>query len=121
MYLDVIDRLLSYPQRGQVKVNFDLNRQVFQLSVPIFVNPKGDVKTYIASRNNRTFKPYATSFQMEGKNVLLVQEIPFSKDFQEALRQDADQFWKMSQSCHKMLQEIAVEERYQMAFLDSQT
>ena len=114
----IIDRLLSYPQRGQIEVNFDLKKRAFRLSIPIFSNPRGlpqSVKKYIESRKDFTFKPHATSFQFNEKKALLIQEIPFSLDFQETLRAQMDQFWKMSQTCHQMLSEIAIEEKYEGA------
>lgn len=124
MYKDIIERLLTYPQRGQVQVNFDLNRKKFRLSVPIFTNPRGlpgEIKKYVEARKGCTFEPHITTFQKDQNKVYLVQEIPFSMEFQENLRNKADQFWQMSQMCHKMLSEIAIEDQYKDAlFLDSQ-
>ena len=123
MYEEIVKRLLSYPQRGQIQIDFDAKRQFFRLSVPIFsckVDLPGRVKEYAAARKNLTFKPHATAYELNENQVLLIQEIPFSLDFQATLRQEIDQFWKMSRKCHQMLSEIAVEETYKNAlYLDS--
>lgn len=123
MNVDILDRLLTYPQRGQVQINFDAKNRTFQLSIPIFSNVSGlpsEVKKYVQKRKGRTFKPHDTQFKMDRKKVYLIQEIPFCLDFQETLRGKADSFWKMSQNCHRMLLEMAEEEMYKDAlFLDS--
>ncbi len=118
MYTEIIDRLLSFPQRGEVKVDFDLTKKVFSLSVPIFSarSLPESVKQFIEARQGSTFKPHATSFHAEGNQVVLVQHIPFSFDFQDTLRTHVDAFWQMSRQCHRMLAEIAVEEKYGSAF-----
>lgn len=122
MLREYIDRLLSYPQRGQVQINFNLKEKAFRLSVPIFTHPRGlpeEVKNYVKKREDKTFKPHKTFFMMSRKKVELIQEIPFSLDFQETLRKKADEFWQMSQKCHRMLLEMAQEETYKAAlFLD---
>lgn len=118
MYEDLIKRLIAYPQRGQVKVDFDLKKRVFRLSVPIFASKPRlplSIKNYVDARRNFTFKPHTTSFLMEGQNVLLVQEFPFAADFQSTLRKQADAFWLMSKRCHQMFSEMAIEERYKTA------
>jgi hypothetical protein len=123
MYEEIIKRLLCYPQRGQIQIDFDVKKQKFRLSVPIFSSkgeiPKG-IKEYALKRKNLTFKPYVTFYELKENRVLLIQEIPFSLDFQTTLRSEIDAFWKMSRECHKMLSEIGVEEIYQDAlYLDS--
>lgn len=118
MYEEIIDRLVSFPQRYQIKIDFDEKQKVFRLSVPIFSSKEGlaqSVKNYVEARKNSTFKPHVTSFQTEGNEVFLKQEIPFQAGFQETLRSHADQFWQMSRKCHRMLCELFVEERYQGA------
>jgi hypothetical protein len=120
MYKEILDRLIAYPQRGQIKIDFDLKLKIFRLSVPIFSSLPPAVKTYVEARKNSTFMPHATSFQIEEQKVYLKQDIPFSTDFQSTLRQHTDEFWKMSKQCHRMLSEIAVEEKYKHALhLDS--
>lgn len=118
MYKDIIERLIAYPQRGQVKVDFDLKKKIFRLSVPIFASKPQlplCIKNYVDARKNSTFKPHTTSFQMEGRRVLLVQEFPFATDFQSTLRKHVDAFWQMSKQCHRMFSEIAIEEKYNAA------
>lgn len=118
MYKQIIDRLLSYPQRRQIQIDFDIKGQFFRLSVPIFSSKKEIppiVQKYISARKNSTFKPHRTSYVLKENKVLLTQEIPFELDFQSTLRKEIDQFWKISRHCHKMLSEIALEETYKNA------
>ncbi|MGB7978231.1 MAG: hypothetical protein WCF19_03610 [Chlamydiales bacterium] len=117
MFREFIDRLLSYPQRGQVQIDFDKERRLFRFSVPVFSDVEGlpvEVKDYVNARKNSTFKPHVTSYRLEGHRVLLVQEVPFS--LTDSLRAQVDQFWQMSQHCHQMLSEIAQE--HSKFFLD---
>ncbi len=115
MFKELLKRLLSFPRRGQIKINFDLRKKIFQLSIPIFYSLPQSVKTYVEARKNSTFKPHATSFQIENHKVILIQEIPFEMGFQETLRNQVDHFWKISKTCHQMLAEIAIEEKYKNA------
>lgn len=123
MYKDIIEKLLSFPQRGQIQIDFDAKKQFFRFSVPIFSSVEGlpsMVKNYIDARKNSTFKPHLTTYRVQDNKVFLVQEVPFALDFQSTLRSQADQFWQMSQHCHKMLSEMAAEEVMQNAlYLDS--
>lgn len=120
MYKEIIDRLIAFPQRGQIKIDFDLKKKSFQLSVPIFSGLSSSVKTYVEARKGLTFKPHETSYQIEDKKILLAQAIPFSVDFQSTLRSQVDAFWQMAKTCHRMLSEIAIEEKYKTALhLDS--
>lgn len=123
MYKQIIERLLSYPQRGQIQIDFDVKGALFRLSVPIFSSKKelpAIVKEYIGARKNNTFKPHTTSYVLSDNKVLLIQEIPFEFAFQSTLRGEVDQFWKIARHCHRMLSEIAVEEVYKNAlYLDS--
>jgi hypothetical protein len=122
MYREIIDRLISYPQRGQIKIDFDVKQKVFCLSIPIFSSRSlpESVKSFVDARKSYTFKPHATSYRMEGGNVLLVQEVPFTGGFQDTLRGHVDQFWQVSKHCHRMVAEIAIEEKYKDALrLDS--
>ena len=110
---EFIERLLSAPQRGQIQIDFNSRSQIFRLSIPIFSSVEGlplAVKKYVETRKDSTFTPHSTSYHLEGHRVLLVQELPFALDFQSTLRLQVDQFWQMSQHCHKMLSEIAEEE-----------
>ncbi len=118
-YKEIIERLLSYPQRGQVQITFDLTRKIFCLSAPIYSCRReipSTVKEYVDKRCKKIFKPYRTSFRLDQKRVVLSQEIPFSIDFQQSLRKQMDEFLRMSKSCHRMLSEMAIEEEYENAF-----
>ena len=115
MFKEIVDRLLAFPQRGQIKVDFDLKKKIFHLSIPIFSSFPQSVKNYVEARKNRTFKPNVTSFQIEGSRVVLSQEVSFDADFQSTLRKQVDDFWQLSKHCHRMFAEIAVEERYKTA------
>jgi hypothetical protein len=118
MYKEIIERMLSYPQRGQIQIDFDMKGQTFRLTVPIFSCKKelpAKIKEYVDARKNSTFKPHTTSYDIDENKVVLVQQIPFALDFQSTLRGEIDQFWKMSRHCHKMLSEIAIEETYKDA------
>ncbi len=122
MYQAMLQRLLSFPQRGQIKIDFDLKKRIFRFAVPVFSSREipAAIKNYIDARKNFTFKPHVTSFQMEGSKVVLMQELSFQSNFQETLRQQVDHFWKMSRQCHQMFSELAVEEFYKNALrLDS--
>ena len=123
MYKQIMEHLLSYPQKGQIQIGFDIKGRFFRLSVPIFSSKKGVpavVKEYVGARKNNTFKPHTTSYDLQDNKVLLIQEIPFELDFQSTLRGEVDQFWKISRHCHRMLSEIAVEDMYKDALrLDS--
>lgn len=118
MFKEILERMLSFPQRGQVKMDFDVTKKNFHLSAPIFSSKKElpkSVKTYVESRKNSTFKPHTTYFQIEGTKVLLNQEFPFDLSFQATLRTRVDEFWQMAKKCHRMLAEIAIEDEYKNA------
>lgn len=123
MYKKIINRLISYPQRGQIKIDFDLKKKIFRLTVPIYSSKtpwSHSVKTYVEARKACTFKPHVTSFQIGDNKIHLVQEIPFSYDFQSTLRRQVNQFWDMSRHCRQMFVELAIEEKYKTALhLDS--
>src|SRR5579872_3296479 len=98
MYKEIIERMLSYPQRGQIQVDFDVKGQCFRLSVPIFSSKKElptKIKEYVDARKSSTFKPHATSYDLNDNKVMLVQQIPFEFGYQTTLRGEIDQFWKM--------------------------
>ncbi len=112
MYKEIINRLLSYPQRGHMKVDFDLDKKIFRLSVPIYSSKKlpDKVKKYVLTRKDLSFKPHATSYNIDGEKVFLIQEVPFSNDFQSTSRGEVEEFLHLSKHCHKMLCEIAGED-----------
>ncbi|MBX7067031.1 MAG: hypothetical protein K1X28_07360 [Parachlamydiales bacterium] len=117
MYKKILEKLLSFPRRGQIQINFDSRKKIFRLTAPIFSSGKmpGKIKEYVQAREKLTFKPHVTSYEIQGEKVFLVQEIPFSLDFQETTRKDVDQFLELSRHCHKMLSEIAIEDVYKNA------
>lgn len=118
MYREIVERLLAYPQRGQIQIDFDLKKKVFKLSVPIFSSKEEinrEVIQYVDARKNLNFKPHVTSYSLDAGKVLLIQEIPFTLDIQSTFRKEVEQFWQMSRQCHKMLSEIAVEDIYKDA------
>jgi hypothetical protein len=118
MYKDSIEMILSYPQRSQIKIDFDSKKQFFQFTIPIFSSVEGlpiKVKDYVVARRDLTFKPHSTSYHLRGNKVLLVQEVPFAIDSQSNLRSQTDQFWQLAVECHKMLSEISAEETIQNA------
>lgn len=114
MYKDILEKLLSFPQKGQIQISFDLKKRIYQLSAPIFSSQKlpDSVKGYVSARKNFHFKPHSTSYKVDGEKVFLIQEIPFSLEFQASSRLDLEGFLTLSRHCHKMLSEIAVEESY---------
>ncbi|MBU6382780.1 MAG: hypothetical protein KGR16_00475 [Verrucomicrobia bacterium] len=117
MYKGIIEKLLAFPQRGQIRIHFDLKNRVFRLSVPISSSRtlSEPVKKYVIAREKLTFKPHATSYQIRGKKVFLIQEIPFGLGVQDTTRKDVEQFWDLSRHCHKMLAEMEMEHAYQGA------
>lgn len=123
-YKEILNRMISFPLRSQIKIGFDLSKKHFILSLPIYTshNPLPvSIKDYIEARKNHYFKPHKTSFHLDGMlRVKLVQELPFLWGFQPGLREQIMAFWKLAKHCHQLLVELAVEEKYQSALhLDS--
>ena len=123
-YKEILDRLISFPLKSQIKIDFDSTKRNFLLSIPIFFSRSTlphSVKEYVEARKNHRFKPHETSFQFDGMNrVKLVQELPFQWGFQPGLRDQIMAFWKLAKHCHRLLVELAVEEKYRSALhLDS--
>jgi hypothetical protein len=108
-------RLMSFPLKSQIKVDFDQEKKSFSLTVPIFQSGKreipGSVQKYIDSRKGKVFLPHETSYNQFENQIQLIQQIPFEWGFQPTLRGQVIQFWEMARQCHKMLQEIAAEEK----------
>ncbi len=115
----ILEQFISTPKESQIQVDFDLNKKIFILTVPIYSSPKSlpsVVKEYVQKRAGRTFKPHATSFHLEGEQeVILVQEIPFRWSLDGSSRQDIIDFLRLAKRCHRMLYEIALEEKYKEA------
>lgn len=123
-YKEILDRMISFPPRSQIKIDFDLSKKKFLLSVPIYTSRgalPSSVKDYVEARKNHRFKPHETIFQLESASrVKLVQELPFAFGFQPGLREQIVAFWKLAKHCHRLLKELAVEEKYKTAlYLDS--
>jgi len=121
---EILNRLISTPQRSQIQIDFDAGKKIFILSIPIFstrFSLPSSIKEYVEVRKNNVFKPHKTFFQIEGTKVVhLVQEIPFHWGFQPSFREQIDQFWQLAKHCHSILSEIAIEEKYKSAlYLDS--
>jgi len=118
-YKEILDRMISFPLRSQIKIDFDLSKKHFLLSVPIYTSRgliPSSVKEYVEARKNHRFKPHETTFQFEGRaGVKLVQELPFQFGFQPGLREQIVAFWKLAKHCHRLLMELAVEEKYRSA------
>jgi len=113
----MIQKLISLPLRGQIEIDFNAKEKHFQVLAPIFKSKKSmpqSVKEYVVARKGHIFKPHATFFQMDGEErVLLIQQIPFS--FSPALREEVDHFWQIARHMHRILSEIAIEEKFKAA------
>ena len=118
-YKEILERMISFPLRSQIKIDFDICKKFFTLSIPIYT-VKGilpsSVKEYVEARKHHRFKPHETMFQLEGiERVKLVQEFPFQFGFQPGLREQIVDFWKLAKHCHRLLVELAIEEKYHSA------
>ncbi len=118
-YINILNSLLSFPLRSQIKIDFDAKGKFFQFSIPIFSSKEGlpnSIKEYVDARKNHTFKPHETRYQLDAfQKVILTQQIPFQWGFQPGFRQQVNEFRKMAKHCHKMLSEIAIEEKFKDA------
>ncbi len=121
-YEGILNRLLSAPLRGQIKIDFDTKNKFYVLSVPIFSSHSGmpqSLFSYVDARKTHEFKPHATTFQIQNiggvDRVCLMQRISFSCFSYPALRLHVDHFWKMARKCRTMLSEIALEEKLEAA------
>jgi hypothetical protein len=121
---EILNHLISSPQENQIQIDFDLERKIFFLSISIYRAQNAlprSVKEYIVARKGRNFKPHSTTFEMKGElNVQLIQEIPFRWGFNPGSRQEILDFLQLAKRCHRILYEIALEEKYKEALhLDS--
>jgi hypothetical protein len=121
---DILNHLIAAPKESQIQIDFDLDKRIFSLSIPIFLAKTAlprSIQKYVEARLGRCFKPHATFFQIEKeRRVLLVQEIPFKWGFDPGTRQEILDFLQLAKRCHRMLYEIALEEKYKEALhLDS--
>ena len=116
---DILRHLVSAPKENHIEIDFDLQKKIFYLIVSIYMAqnelPRG-IKEYVDARKNRTFKPHATRFEVEGEKVVkLIQEIPFRWGFAPGSRQEILEFLHLAKKCHRTLYEIALEEKYKEA------
>jgi len=106
-------RLMSFPVKSQIKIDFDQDKKFVQLSSIIYRSGREvplSVRKYVEARFGMTFKPHKSFFLLENDTVKLVQEIPFELGFQKTLREESHAFWRMAKGCSQMLLEIAAEE-----------
>jgi hypothetical protein len=123
-YKEILQRMLSFPLKSQIKIDFNFSTKSFLLSLPIYVASDGlpaAVKDYVEARKDHCFKPYETQFLLDGATrVILIQTLPFRCGFQPGLREQILAFWKLAKYCHRLLVELALEEKYRSAlYLDS--
>jgi hypothetical protein len=114
MFKEIVDHFVFAPRKNQIKIDFNLRKKNIHLSIPIFFAREGlpkVIKDYIETRKNSHFKPHITSFQMDEKSVLLLQEIPFAIDFQESMRKGVSEFCQLAKHCTSLLSELAIEDR----------
>ena len=120
---EILNHLIATPKESQIQIDFDLEKKIFFLSIPIYLAQASlphSIKEFVENRKGRTFKPHATSFQIEGRMIKLVQEIPFKWGFDPGSRQEMLDFLQLAKRCHRTLYEIALEEKYKEALhLDS--
>ena len=115
--------LMSFPLKSQIKVDFDQDKKIFSLSVPIFRSGRREVpfavRKYVEARKGMTFQPHATSYHHteDVNQVRLVQEFPFNSHVN--LRTQLVHFWDLAKTCNKMLCEIAAEEKLSLFEVES--
>lgn len=116
---EILNHLISSPKESEIQIDFDLEKKVFFLSVPIYFSQNSlphSVKEYVEARKDRSFKPHSTSFQIEKDHIVnLVQEIPFKWGFDPGIRKEILEFLQLAKRCHRLLYEIALEEKYKEA------
>lgn len=102
---------ISFPLKCEIKVDFCKESKKIYLSSPISFAHSSAIRTYVESRNNKIFNPYATSLQIDSDSIVsLIQIIPFQWGHQPHLRMQMIQFWQLVKRCHQTLTEIALEE-----------
>lgn len=107
---------IASPLKSQIQISINKTQKIISLSLAIFV-PFGamprSVSNYVLKRKDISFKPHRTRFEEKDGKVDLIQEIPFSLEDQNSLRMHMVHFWNLSLRCHKMLKELALEEKIQ--------
>src|SRR6187431_2142028 len=97
---DILNHLIASPKESQIQIDFDLDKRIFSLSIPIFLAKTAlprSIKEYVEVRKGRSFKPHATFFHIERERaVLLVQQIPFKWGFDPGSRQEILDFLQLA-------------------------
>ena len=105
---------IASPLKSQIQISVNQTKKIISLSLPIFVPfvalPRS-ISNYVLKRKGVSFKPHKTRFEEKEGKIELVQEIPFSSEDQHSLRMHVMHFWNLSLRCHKMLKELALEEK----------
>ncbi len=118
-FKDILQNLLDRSSltsslKQQIQISVDADKKIITLSVPIF-SPFGSmpksISDYVSKRSNLTFKPHFTRFEQDNGKIYLIQEVAFPCAGQDSLRRHVANFWTMTQKCHNMLKEIALEEK----------
>lgn len=105
---------VALPLKSQIQISTSSSKKNLSLSLPIFapfgIVPK-NVSEYVLKRNGIRFKPHSTRFEENEGKIYLIQEISFLEEGQDSLRNHVVHFWNLALRCHKMLKEIALEEK----------
>ncbi len=105
---------ITAPLKSQIQISVSRYRKTVSLSIPIFA-PFGpmpqSIVQYVAKRQGVFFKPHKSRFEDIDGKIHLIQEIPFHLSGQTSLRGEVAHFWNLALRCHKMLKEIALEEK----------
>lgn len=112
---NLLDRTsITSPLKSEIQISIDTPQKIITLSIPIF-SPFGSmpksITDYVSKRSNLRFKPHSTRFEQNEGKIYLIQEIAFPWEQQDSLRRHVVNFWTMTERCHKMLKEIALEEK----------
>jgi hypothetical protein len=110
-----LSRLISFPLKSQIKIDFNKPSKFFRLSVIIYRNRKqipSSIQNYVNARSGMTFQPHQTFFQNDHNQIEIVQEIPFQWGFQPTLRRQILDFHRLAKQCHQIMMEMASEEKF---------
>lgn len=112
MYKSFIDRFFPFSRKSCLHLDFDVEKKMFRISMPIFHSEKlpDKVKEYVDKRKNFSFRPHSTTYEIRGEKIYLTQFIGENIDFQASTRKDIHQFFQLTKHCRKILNEIAAEE-----------
>ncbi len=107
---------VSRQKLGHVQIYLDSQKKVLSLQGVVFSSHEilDSVKKYVDVRKNHYFKPHKTFFsQVSDQEIILVQEIPFSRKEDLSLRQEIDAFRLQMKRAHRLLFEIALEDHFE--------